>query len=332
MFRDLRVAFVTLVVSASLCTPAIAEPTVSPQHAACGAPAQPLLSVADFDGDGVVDGHDIAWLAKAIHGGEYYAFYDRNADAKLDVRDLRAAVRDLRKRSSAFDRELAAAFKRFHRFQLVRTPTELLQLGFQPGAQPLQGHGVHWLSQAGVASTQGLKPADVTLAEGLNVPMSGDSVWAMFWGDPAQPLFEDPMAEGGLSALDYPAPGGAWEHKPVQAFATMPRRFFSSPNETWHPHAGLCAVAEDHGAGPQIVLHQHTSFAQCQAMPSVARTGIASQNAWMNFWMMHLWMFKLNPNGVFGNTHPCLDPTAPTEASINEGRPVPPFFEMHGGH
>lgn len=74
MFRHLRLAVVTLVISANLCTPAFAEPTVSPQHAACDAPAKPLLSVADFDGDGVVDGHDIAWLAKAIHGGDYYAF------------------------------------------------------------------------------------------------------------------------------------------------------------------------------------------------------------------------------------------------------------------
>lgn len=300
-----------------------------PEHG-CGAPAQPLLSVADFDGDGKVDRHDLAALAKAIHEGQYYAFYDRNADDKLDIRDLVAAARDLRKRSTAFDRELVAAFNRFRQFQTVSNPQQLLQLGFQPGTQSLQGHGVHWLSADGAASTQGLKLANVNLAEGLNVPASGDSVWAMFWGDPAQPLFEDPSSDSGLSTLDYPTPGGAWETKPVQAFATMPQKFFSSDQENWHPHGGLCAVAEDHGQGPQLVIHQHMTFAACQAMPSLVRTGIVYPNAWMNFWMMHLWLFKLNPGGPFGEHHHCLDPNSPPEETANGDRPVPPFFQMHG--
>ena len=317
-----------LIFSSLIIAPALAGQSM-PEPMGCGAPARPLLSVADFDGDGRVDYHDLVWLKRAIHEGQYYALYDRNADNKLDIRDLAVAVRDLRKRSSAFDRELVAAFNRFRQFQTITNPAQLLQLGFRPGTQSLQGHGVHWLSPNGAAATQGLKPADVNLAEGLNVPASADSVWAMFWGDPAQPLFEDPASASGLSPLDYPTPGGAWETKPVQAFATMPQQFFSSPEENWHPHGGLCAVAEDHGQGPQLVLHQHMTFAACQAMPSVVPTGIVYRNAWMNFWMMHLWMFKLNPTGPFGELHPCLDPASPPEHTANGDRPVPPFFQMH---
>lgn len=312
-------------------TPALAGSSM-PEHMECGAQAKPLLSVADFDGDGLVDRHDLAWLRKVIREGQYYAIYDRNADNKLDARDLAAAAHDLRKRSTPFDRELVSAFNRFRQFQTITSTAELVQLGFLAGTQPLQGHGMHWLSPSGAASTQGFKLADVNLAEGVNVPAIGDSVWAMFWGDPAQPLFEDSSSPSGLSALDYPNPGGAWETKPVQAFATMPRQFFSSNAENWHPHAGLCAIAEDHGQGLQIVVHQHMTFAACQALPSVAPTGIVYRNAWMNFWMMHLWLFNLNPNGPFGETHPCLDPSAPPEDSINGDRPVPPFFQMHGMH
>lgn len=312
-------------------TPALAD-SVMPQHAQCGAPAKPLLSVADFDGDGVVDRHDLAGLARVIHEGRYYAIYDRNADNKLDLRDLAAAARDLRKRSTVLDRELVGAFNRFRQFQTITSPAELAQLNFLPGTQSIRGHGVHWLSPSGAASTQGLKPADVNLAEGVNTPASGNSVWAMFWGDPAQPLFEDPSSPSGLSTLDYPNPGGVWETKPVQAFDNMPRQFFSSNAENWHPHAGLCAVAEDHGQGPQIAVHQHMTFAACQAMPSAIPTGIVHRNAWMNFWMLHLWLFNLNPNGPFGEVHPCLDPSAPPEDSINGGRPVPPFFQKHGTH
>ena len=52
----------------------------------------------------------------------------------------------------------------------------------------------------------------------------------------------------------------------------------------------------------------------------------------MNFWMLHVWLFDLNPNGVFGGTHPCVDPDAPPESSINGDREVPPFFAHHAAH
>lgn len=300
-----------------------------PPPVQCGDPARPLLSVADFDGSGRVDGNDIARLARAIHDGQYYAFYDRNADRLLDHRDLRAATGDLHRESNAFDRELAAAFARFHHFQTINQPAPLVQLGFTPGTPPLRGHGVHWLSPAGIASTQGLKHADRTLAEGLNVPGDGRGVWGMFWGEPAVPLFEDPSSDTGLGPLDYPTPGGAWENKPVQAFGDMPPTLFGSADEHWHSHAGLCSVVEDHGQGPQVMVYQHMTFAACQALPSLAPTGILHPNAWMNFRMIHLWLFELNPNGVFGATHPCLDPGAPPEEFFNGDRPVPPYFQMH---
>ena len=204
-----------------------------------------------------------------------------------------------------------------------------MQLDFLPGTQSLRGHGVHWLNATGAAATQGLIPADKMRADGLNVPMRADGVWGMFWGNPAKPLFLDPTAASGLSAFDYPTPGGVWETKRVQAFDTLPPVFFSSGHESWHPHVGLCAVVENQGQGPQVVVHQHLSFAECQAMPSLGRTGIIYPNAWMNFWMLHLWMFELNPDGPFANVHPCLDPDAPPEHAINGGREVPPFFQMH---
>lgn len=297
--------------------------------AQCGEPARPLLSVADFDGNGRVDRKDLKLLIAAKKMGGYYAFYDRNGDHVLNRQDFVAAVRDLGKKSTPLDRELAQAFRRFGHFQHTRAPAELLQLGFLPGTQSLRGHGAHWLSATGAAATQGLTSADKTRADGLNVPMQADAVWGMFWGSPAQPLFADPTAASGLSTLDYPTPGGIWETKRVQAFEAPAPTFFDSEHESWHPHAGLCAVVEDTGHGQQLVVRQHLSFAECQALPSLGKTGIIYPNAWMNFWMLHLWMFELNPDGPFANVHPCLDPNAPLEHEINEGREVPPFFEMH---
>ena len=132
----------------------------------------------------------------------------------------------------------------------------MAQLGYQPGTTPLRGHGVHWLNEGGVLATQGYKPADRNDAEGLNVPADASSVKALFWGDPATPLFEDATASGGLSTLDYPTPGGVWTSKPVQAFVEGPPAFFTSEHEFWHAHGGLCATVQDLGSGPETVLEQ----------------------------------------------------------------------------
>jgi len=298
----------------------------------CRDGASPILSVADFNGDGIVTESDIAELTRAVNVGQYYAFYDRDADGKLSEHDVEEAAHDIGKESKTIDQEIVAMFNRFKQFQTVTSTTELVQLGFQQGTAAMQGHGVHWLSLGGILSTQGLKPADFYAAEGLNVPSSGDSVKAMFWGNPSQPLFNDALAPSGLSSLDYPAQGGAWEQERVQAFSTPAPQFTSSEDEFWHPHAGLCVTVQVKNAGPELVLDQHTSFAECQAIPSLTKTGVIYPNAWMNFWMLHTWLFDLNPAGFFGGIHPCVDPDAPNEAVFNRGREVPPFFQKKPSH
>jgi len=37
---------------------------------------------------------------------------------------------------------------------------------------------------------------------------------------------------------------------------------------------------------------------------------------WANFWMVHFWMFDLNPLGTFAGWHPCIEHDAPPEAII----------------
>jgi hypothetical protein len=49
--------------------------------------------------------------------------------------------------------------------------------------------------------------------------------------------------------------------------------------------------------------------------------------------MVHMWFFELNPNGLFGNTHPCIDPDAPKEQDLNyRCRPTPEFFHKYHKH
>ncbi|NRB41490.1 MAG: hypothetical protein HRU20_23965 [Pseudomonadales bacterium] len=54
-------------------------------------------------------------------------------------------------------------------------------------------------------------------------------------------------------------------------------------------------------------------------------------NLWVNIWMLHAWIYDLNPMGLFSGTHPHVDPNATPESSRRDGREVPMYFMMHHG-
>lgn len=297
--------------------------------ASCGDRAQPLLTVADFDGNGIVDMADVGLLNNAVRDGKYLAIFDRNVDGRLDNSDFGLTANDLGKSSTRLDRELATLVQSVAGLQGTGGSNALRKLGYFPSMQPTRGYGVHWLTLEGRGSLQGFRSADPHKPEGLVVSTAERGPFALFWGaGGAHPLFLDPSAPSGLSHLDYPERGGVWESKRVQKLATTAPSFFSSPAERWYPYGGVCVVGKEDIRGRRFELHQHTSFAECQALPSDFQSGIADHNAWVNFWMMHAWVFVLNPNGVFAATHPCLDGTAPSISAMNGGRPVPAFFQQ----
>lgn len=299
----------------------------------CGDSVEPLLSVADFNSDGDVTYGDIIMLKSALHEKKYIALYDRNADGKFNRQDLYQAWSELGQLSSKTDQQLAKMYQRFRHIQGVSGHAQIDSMNYAPFGGALAFHGQHWLNSAGQFSIAGLRTADPFIAEGLNVTSDGSSVPALFWGEQAVPLFNDPTAAGGLSTLDWPSPTGVWNSQQVQAFADSPPDFFADTTEDqWHKHAGACITVQDLGNGPVHIIDQHMSNAECQATPSLQKTVFNGQeiNPWGNFWMLHAWMFELNPNGVFGNVHPCIDPDAPSESDVNGDRVVPPFFQHHG--
>lgn len=289
----------------------------------CGDAGEPLLSVADVNGSGVVDDDDVVEVAHAVEAGTYYAIYDRNGDDALTEEDVALTARDIGKESTVVDRELYTFYDRFRYLQTTSVP-EVVASGYQPFPLALQYHGIHWLNQSGMASVfLGTQEPNPEIAEGLNIQSDNDKVWAMFWGAPAVPVFE-----GG--ATDYPW-GEEWKTQRVVAFGDTPPQFTSSEHETWHAHASLCVTWEmDAGATmPRLVANQYMTYAECQEQPNIMPNPDGS-NMWINIWMMHMWLFDLNPNGVFANTHPCAEPNGVPEDSINGDREVPPFFQaMH---
>ena len=293
----------------------------------CGSPNS-ILTSADFDGSGTVNKDDIILIKKVLKRKQYYAFYDFNADGKLNKKDVEAAKNNIGATSSMLDREMAKLFHQVKQYAVVDSTIELIAMGQLKFADSLAGHGQHWINLAGRDASVGRGISKFFRPEGLNIPQKGKSVWGLFWAQAAVPVFEN-------GATDYPQPGGAWMNSRVVSFSGAPPKFTSSASETWHTHAGLCFTASDVEGKEKIILNQHTTFLQCQAMPTTRKLGVTSTgisiNPWINVWMLHVWMFDLNPNGIFANTHPCLDPNAPSEHEINGDRPVPPFFQHHGG-
>ena len=332
----------SMALSASISQYALAGSTV------CGDAGQPLLSTSDFNGDGNVTGKDISLLAKEVGKGGYFALYDRNADGVLDSTDVTMASHEMGEVSTQTDQELALMYQRFKHFQNVEGFDEIVAMGYQPLGGPLAEHGQHWMSQAGQFAIAGLRIANPEMAEGLNVVSDGSAIPALFWGQMAVPLFADSTAPSGLSTLDWAAdpfglnPASQWVNYRVQAFGNTPPDFFTDTTEDkWHAHAGLCLTVTDEGAGPHWNIDQHMTNNECQALPNLEKTDVSAIttgipggpyiNLWGSFWMLHAWLYDLNPNGVFGNTHPCIDPDAPSEDDINGGRVVPPFFQGHHG-
>lgn len=312
------------------------QPVIAHEDAVCGDPKHPLLSVPDFDADGTVTGKDIAMIARKNAKKTYYAMYDVNADGVLNGDDVSYAAQQMGATSTTLDQWLATQYNRFEHLQGISGHVTLTAMGYQQIGGPLNGHGVHWMNETGMFAVGGLREADQTIAEGLNVTEDGSDIPALFWGESAVPLFNDPSSPSGLSTLDFPTPGGAWMFERVQAFADNPPDFIPGVEENWHTHAGTCVTLWDVGNGPEWLTNQYMSAMECQMQPNLApftdpTTGLQI-NLWSNFWMLHVWLFDLNPKGIFANTHPCVSPTAPDEDTINGDREVPVWFQHHGGH
>lgn len=315
-------------------------------NSVCGDTGHTILSVADFNGDGTVTGKDISLLARNVAKESYYALYDRNADGVLDNLDVTSATSDMGSTSTQTDQELAKMYQRFKHFQTIDNADEVAAMGYQAVGGSLAFHGQHWSNEAGFLSIGGLREADPEIAEGLNLAFDGTEIPALFWGQGSVPLFFDSTSPDGLSSLDWATdpfgqnPDSQWVSQPVQAFATEPPDFFTDTTEdAWHAHGGLCITLTDDGTGPKWNNDQHTTYEYCQSLPNLAKvdvglitTGIPGGpfvNIWGNFWMLHAWLYNLNPNGVFANTHPCIDPDSESEDDINGDRVVPPFFQDH---
>ena len=284
---------------------------------ACMDGAKPIINVADYDGNGVVDEADVTDIESVIQENIYYTLYDRNVDGQIDQLDLELTKSDLVKTSTDLDQDITSLFHKVKSLQTVDGLLGLYEQGFSPGTSSLAGHGEHWSNEIGNDTIGGQAQAQFLRAEGLNVSKTDNKVWALFWGQNAELEFAN-------GATDFPSLSGEWMNSQVKSFTDEPPAFDNVDASRWHTHAGLCITFKSN----EFILNQHTTFNQCQSMEDDSR-GDGEISPWINIWMVHAWLFVPNPKGLFANTHPCMDQESPAESLISGDRNVPMFFN-HG--
>lgn len=226
----------------------------------CLAGAEPLLSVADFTGDGLVDNRDLLLLGRVIQNDRYVAFYDRNADGHINARDLDLANQDLGKVSSGLDQDIARVYWGTTRY---RNLGQAALDGYEPTTQVVAGHGRHWMEASLMKDATYPALPQLSAPAGLNYDEEG-TLQAVFWGQPTA------FPVGSLP--------------PPQIF---------SQAQMWHGHNQACIT--NYGLIKQVKYTENIDPAQCDRIGGESGT----------FYMLHLWLYRLNPDGAFAMTHPC---------------------------
>jgi hypothetical protein len=252
--------------------------------------AEPILSVSDFDGDGEVGWNDLKLVIKQVARRDYIAFYDRNADYRLNGRDILATIRDWGAASSTMDQQLAAAFWGSVAF---RDQQAAIDAGFIPFTQAFAGHGQHWAVHADTGLLD--YNFDASAPEGLNYDLDGN-LWAVFYYVGATPDANNfnPLAQ---------VPEG-----------------FDGHEDMWHHHAGACLMGIDYD-DPRMDP-ETLSFMECIGPGSCGlaayMNGYGGDFRWNpQFFMLHVWLYELNPCGTFAGAHPDLEAGSPDPATAN---------------
>ncbi|MBF0300749.1 MAG: hypothetical protein HQK51_18690, partial [Oligoflexia bacterium] len=202
------------------------------------AKATSLLTVADFNGDGIVDEGDINLLKQQLKDQKYEAIMDRNADGILNDLDLDLAKKDLGKKSSDFDHQLVTIVKVSEQYKDIK---KAIADGYRPFTQTLKGHGIHYgrlpikYQSTGILDPNyknilGENP-EIAVPTGLNYDEKGNLLavfylrsidvkkWILTRNEDRGPL----MARGMRITKEMP-------------------KLFASPDESWHTHYGACWI------------------------------------------------------------------------------------------
>ena len=274
----------------------------------------PLLSVADFNGDGSVDFTDIKDIIlryNSVDGEDgYHPLYDLNADRRIDSTDITKAIKTLGEEVPLLDRQIAQATQATMKYYGPNGLENAIADGYFPSTQEAIGHGTHYGNFSIFLETKNSEQVDITRPVGLNYDAEGNLIAVYYL---REPLTKEATPENPLAPLmvdqanDYP---------PSSSFDTLSA-------EDWHAHESFWITNFGNLDNSEYVYFEE----------DVPVNMIASRIEEAEFkffpesdkfyspkvWMLHGWFHSFNPDGTFAITNPNVAPYAPQELGVHGG-------------
>lgn len=255
---------------------------------------QPLLTVADFDGNGSVNWSDVTDLFSrygSSTGEEKYHFlYDLNVDGQIDKKDLVLAVSSLGEEVPLLDQQIAKATQATMRYYGANGLANAIADGYLPFTPEAKGHGIHYYNPALALEIGNSETLDIERPVGLNYDSKGNLLAVFYIRNPdtQQSTPENPLAGFLVDPTD--------DHPPETSFDIL-------TNEDWHHHHSAWV------RGIGNLESENVYFEEDVPLPLVVERSLQTQFQFFpnsdqfynpKFWMLHGWFHSPNPEGTFG--------------------------------
>lgn len=285
----------------------------------CASSASPVLSTPDFDGSGTVDTKDVKLLEDFLASGKgYTAFYDVNADGKLDQADVtrvKAVASGVNpSRSTPLDRSLVSVFKSTEHLlqqdsarddlflrmsqdaagrgaEFMRSPIEIRD-GYHPGSY--EGHMD--------ASFNIHKPDGLLYDTATNRLLAAEYVATP---DESQKPVGSNFIRTWPEAFELGMPLGRLTNaENVAKYST----FFESESATWTPRLGVCMSgfglksSYNNQMSSQMKQIPFSTIQECTKETTDA--GLRELVLFPSFSSLTVWVHSLNRCGVFSVCNP----------------------------
>ncbi len=273
---------------------------------------QPLLTVADFNGDGQVDMSDFEDISSRYDSEtgdeQYHILYDLNADGAINEDDLVQTMDDIGKDVPLLDQQIAQATQATMKYYGPGGLEQAIADGYLPNIPEVKGHGIHYANLGIFLATKNLEQTNLNLPVGLNYDAEGNLLAVYYL---REPITQEATPENPLAALlidqnnDFP-----------------PDSFDGLSAEDWHQHQSIW-ITNAGSLDSEAVYYDE--FVPIDAI--VSRIEAANFQFFPEsdkfytpkVWMLHGWFHSFNSNGTFAITNPDVALYAPEELGVHGG-------------